>query len=294
MKSHQCDGLSTCLFLIIFSEKEVTSSTNQPTLSLSSNLATSQLSLRLQSAISTSSTPQIITPTLSPIVTTAIQGAVRVKKEEITRKVSTIMPTRPVDQRHSGKIELTMRTPSSHPSLSITRMQNPSSSAAPTQITIPTSVLFGTRPGSVVLGKILPPRNCPSFFNSFHHFAATPTGKSYMMATSGGSIVLQPQVAVANSQTNLTSTTISSSGTTPSTSLAVRTYPIRVIPVTAQRAVAVSGSTATSAGSHQLVARIITTNQPTRGVSPQTQIVVPPTSLQPILLASQQLPNQNE
>lgn len=47
-----------------------------------------------------------------------------------------------------------MRASSSNP-LSIARLQTPQSSSAPTQITIPTSMLFGARPGSVVLGWYL-------------------------------------------------------------------------------------------------------------------------------------------
>ncbi|CAG2163579.1 unnamed protein product [Oppiella nova] len=151
------------------------------------------------------------------------------------------------------------------------------------QISIPTSVLFGARPGSVVL--------------------ATPTGKSYMMAATGSSIVLQP---------NSTTPAISSSSDTPGSqtqSLAVRTLQgIRVIPVNANTVntttkihtpitaknngpnapvvMATQGQTANIPAHHQFVARIITTAQTNRGNIPQTQIVIPSTSsLQPLFLA---------
>ena len=164
--------------------------------------------------------------------------------------------------------------------------------STPTQISIPTSMLFGARPGSVVL--------------------ATPGGKSYMMATSGGSIVLHPQVSGAN--TMQTSTNVSGSSTTgvtnaSTTSLAVRTLQgIRVIPVTTgipvQRATGSSSLLGPNNSSqnpgvvppHHVVARIITTNQSPHGSATQAQIVIPSTStIQPILLASpQQLPNPSE
>uniref|UniRef100_T1JXX6 Uncharacterized protein n=1 Tax=Tetranychus urticae TaxID=32264 RepID=T1JXX6_TETUR len=163
--------------------------------------------------------------------------------------------------------------------------------STPTQISIPTSMLFGARPGSVVL--------------------ATPGGKSYMMATSGGSIVLHPQVSGANTMQTTTNVSGSTTGVTnaSTTSLAVRTLQgIRVIPVTTgipvQRATGSSSLLGPNNSSqtpgvvppHHVVARIITTNQSPHGSATQAQIVIPSTStIQPILLASpQQLPNPSE
>ncbi|CAG2101773.1 unnamed protein product [Medioppia subpectinata] len=149
------------------------------------------------------------------------------------------------------------------------------------QISIPTSVLFGARPGSVVL--------------------ATPTGKSYMMAAAGGSIVLQPNSS-APSMSNSSETT----GTQSTQPLAVRTLQgIRVIPVNANPntkihtpitaknngpnapvVMATQPQTANIPAHHQFVARIITTAQTNRGNIPQTQIVIPSTSsLQPLFIA---------
>ncbi|RWS05519.1 nuclear factor related to kappa-B-binding protein-like protein [Dinothrombium tinctorium] len=166
------------------------------------------------------------------------------------------------------------------------------------QISIPTSVLFGARPGSVVLGNVV---ICD--FQVLIYIlivnAATPTGKSYMMAAAGGQIVLQPQGPTASP---ITTAVTSTTGSQPTASLAVRTLQgIRVIPVTSGVAAPknatpilaqshLSGSqsqgTSTINPQHHVVARIITTGQPGRGGVPQTQIVIPSTSaFQPLLLA---------
>ncbi|KAI1301600.1 Nuclear factor related to kappa-B-binding protein [Halotydeus destructor] len=131
-----------------------------------------------------------------------------------------------------------------------------------TQISIPNNLIIGGRAASVMLA-----------------------GKQYMMATSGGSYMLQPQQTVIGNA-NMTAGTLAQG-----TPLAVRTLQgIKVIPVQGNPRVggAVTLASQAQGTPTQLVARIISGRS---GVQP-TQIMIPSSSgFQPILVQQPNIPS---